>query len=340
MRIAQISTVCAPVRRNARGSVESLVWLLTRELARLGHEVTVFGVAGSEVCGELVETLPGSYARDGAPFDWQVCEWMNLCAAIQQSGRFDVLHSHAYLWGIPLQRLSRVPMIHTMHVSPYENDARLWSSEPAARVTALSHFQWSRFPQLHPSAVIYHGVDTSSFTFREKPDDYLCYLGRFIPGKGPLEAIRVAQEVGLPLVLAGPRNIYFRDRIEPLVDGEQIRYAGFVAGEERDRLLGGARALLYPVQAPEPFGLVLAEAMMCGTPVVAMRRGAAPEIVNQGITGFCTDSSDELAGLVEQSKRLDRARVRRRAEARFGAARMASEYLALYQRMTYQAVPA
>ena len=125
MRIAQISTLSAPVRRETGGSVESLIWLLTRELIRLGHQVTVFGTAGSEVDGELVATLAGPYGAHGSLDDWQLCEWVNLCRAVEQSGRFDLLHSHAYLWGIPLQSLSRAPMVHTTHIVPDANSARL-----------------------------------------------------------------------------------------------------------------------------------------------------------------------------------------------------------------------
>src|SRR6266404_3548452 len=188
MRIAQVSTLSAPVRRNASGSVEGWVWLLTRELARLGHEVTVYGAGGSEVAGELVATQPGPYGAEGSLSDWQVSEWVNLCRAVEQSARFDVVHSHAYLWGIPLEPLSRAPVVHTLHIVPDDNAVGLWSMRPEARVTALSHQQWSAFPLLQPAAVIPHGADVSQFTFRAEPEDYLCYLGRFVSGKGPCQA--------------------------------------------------------------------------------------------------------------------------------------------------------
>ncbi len=127
MRIAQVSTLSAPVRREPGGSVESLIWLLTHELVRLGHEVTVFGCAGSETDGALVATLPGPYATAGSLDDWELCEWVNLCRAVADSGSFDVLHSHAYLWGLPLEPFSRAPMIHTSHIVPDDNSARLWA---------------------------------------------------------------------------------------------------------------------------------------------------------------------------------------------------------------------
>ena len=336
MRIAQIATVSAPVRQATGGSVESLIWLLTRELSRLGHEVTVFGAAGSEVDGEVVVTTPGPYARDGALEDWHLCEWVNLCRAVEQSGRFDVLHSHAYLWGIPLQPFSRAPMVHTTHIVPDADSARLWAAAPRSRVTAISRHQWSAFPELKPAAVIPHGVDPAQFTFREQPDEYLLYLGRFISGKGPLLAIETARKLGLRLVLAGPSNAYFRERIQPLVDGKTVEYAGFVAGQGRDRLLGGARALLYPIQYPEAFGLVLVEAMLCGTPIAAMRLGAVPEIVEESVSGFTAATREDFASLVSKCFSLDRRRIQQQARERFSAEKMAREYSACYETIAGQ----
>jgi glycosyltransferase involved in cell wall biosynthesis len=331
MRIAQIATLATRVRQIASGSIEGLVWVLARELTRLGHEVTVFAAAGSEVCGELVATLPGPYATDGSPGNWQLCEWINLARAVEQSSQFDVLHSHAYLWGIPLEGLARAPLVHTTHICPDEDAARLWSMNPGACVTAISHYHWSAFPQLRPAAVIHHGVDDSQFTFREEPEDYVCYLGRFAPGKGPLAAITAAQELGLRLLLAGPASDYYRQRVKPLVDQRWVEYVGPVAGAKRDALLGGARALLYPIQEPEPFGLVLAEAMMCGTPVAAVRLGAVVEVLDEGVTGHAADSRESFPQAVARALSLNRRQVRQRAEARFSARRMAEEYLGVYQ---------
>jgi glycosyltransferase involved in cell wall biosynthesis len=339
MRIAQIATLYTPVQPCQSGSVEHLVWLLTRELTRLGHNVTVFAAAGSQTCGELVATLPGSYAPGGGFNDWQLCEWVNLCRAVEQSDRFDVLHSHAYLRGLPLQAFARAPMVHTMHVAPGQDEALLWSMVPGACVTAISHFQWSAFREREPAVVIHHGVDPTEFTFRPDPEDYVCYLGRFIPEKGPLSAVAVARSLGLRLVLAGPSNEYYHQHVEPLVDGRSVQYVGYVNGHDRDRLLGGARALLYPVQEAEPFGLVLIEAMMCGTPVAALRHGAVPEIVDEDVTGHTAVTVQELSQAVRAALVLDRGRVRARAESRFSADRMAREYAQLYERVVHGGGP-
>lgn len=333
MRIAQISTLSSPVRQDARGSVEALVWLLTRELTRLGHEVTVFGCGGSQVDGKMVETLPGPYGASGSLDNWQLCEWVNLCRAVGQAEQFDVIHTHAYLWGTLLEKFSRTPLIHTLHIVPDDNATRLWSLSPQAKVTAISKHQWSGSPELQPCAVIPHGVDVSQFKFQPRPDDYVCYLGRFVSGKGPLQAIAAARALGLRLLMAGPENPYFREKIKPLVDGKSVEYVGFVHGAERDKLLGGARALIYPVQYPETFGLVLLEAMLCGTPVAAMRLGAVPEIVEEGVTGYSAVTADEFPKAIESALRLDRYQVRRQAENRFSAEHMAREYAALYERL-------
>lgn len=333
MRIALVSTVHAPVHPECGGSIEQLVCSLSCELARLGHQVTVFGVWGSEPCGELVATLPGTYGVAGAPEDWHLCEWVNLCRAVEQSDRFDVLHSHAYLWGTVLQPFSRAPLVHTTHVMPRAEGARLWALYPAACVTAISAFQWRSVPDRSPAAVIHHGLDPAAFTFRERPDNYVCFLGRFHEGKGVLEAIAAARALGLRTLLAGPRNNYFRRHVEPLVDGRSVEYVGWVSGHARDRLLGGARALLCPLRSPEPFGLVMPEAMMCGTPVAAIGIGAVPEIVDEGITGAWTPSIDGFPQAIARALTLDRSAVRARAEARFSADRMAREYVAVYEQV-------
>jgi glycosyltransferase involved in cell wall biosynthesis len=334
MRIAQISTLGTSVRRDKSGSIEAHVWLLTRELIRLGHEVTVFASAGSETDGELVGTLPGPYGRAGSPDDWHLCEWINLCRAAEQAHRFDVLHSHAYLWGLPLQELAGKPMAHTLHVMPGPDEARLWSGTPRAHIVALSTYQWSAFPHLVPAAVISHGLDAAQFSFRAETEDYVCYLGRFNAGKGPLQAIETARAVGVRLLLAGPQSDYYRAHIEPLVDGTTVEYVGSVTGQARERLLGGARALLYPLVEPEPYGLVMAEATMCGTPVVALRAGAVPEIVQEGVTGYTSDSAADLPQWLLRSFTLDRHVIREQALARFSAGEMARCYAELYKRIT------
>lgn len=330
MRIAQIATVDTPVRREHSGSIEQHVWLLARELTAMGHDVTTFGAPVSEVAGRFVATLPGTYAENGAPEDWRVCEVINIARALEQAAEFDVMHLHGYLLGLPFDRLVRTPLVHTLHVHPYDNSTAMRALYPQACVMGISHFQWSHVPQMPPVAVIPHGVDAGQFTLRVEPGEYLAFLGRFIPDKGALTAIRTARNLGIPIRLAGPRNEYFEECIAPEVDGCLVSYIGAVTGEERDRFLGHASALLYPIEAPEPFGLVQIEAMMCGTPVVAMNLGAVPEIVDEGVTGFVADDASDFLQKIEPALRLDRVRIRATAERRFSAAAMAAAHAALY----------
>ncbi len=234
MRIAQVSTLCTPVRRDRCGSVESLVWLLSRELIRLGHEVTVFATADSEPAGELVPTLPGPYGQAGSPGDWQLCEWINLCRAVEESNRFDVLHCHGYLLGLPLQApLEIAPGTHVPRAARDGSGKRLATGE-----VSLDHgpfpFSVERVSQLRPAAIIHHGVDPDQFSFEADADDYVCYLGRFMPEKGALEAIQAARDAGVRLLLAGPLNPYYHRHIEPLVDGRAVEYVGYVTGVERE----------------------------------------------------------------------------------------------------------
>jgi glycosyltransferase involved in cell wall biosynthesis len=337
MRIAQVSTVATPVRPSGAGSVESIVHSLAAEFTRHGHEVTVFAAAGSDAPCEVVETLSGTYAQNGAPGDWHLCEWINLCAAVERSGDFDVVHSHAYLWGLPLEPVARCPMVHTLHVAPYADDAALWQANPDACVTSISEFQWGSFPSLRPAAVVPHGVDPAHHTFQPEAGDYACFLGRFIEGKGPLEAIKAARTLDLRVVLAGPRNDFYEHNIAPLVDGRAVEYAGPVSGADRDALLGGACVLLYPVQSPEPFGLVMIEAMMSGTPVAAFSIGAVTEIVDDGVSGACVTVGGHLTDAVRGALSLDRRAVRARALERFTAERMALRYTEVYERVVERA---
>ena len=335
MRIAQISTLSAPVREDSNGSVEAWLWLLTRELMRLGHEVAVFATADSVLPegARLIATQPGPYGAKGAIDDWQLCEWLNICRAVEHSSEFDVLHSHAYLWGMPLSRISKAPLVNTTHIVPDDNAAKLWAHYPDAFVTAISQHHWNAYPSLRPAAVIHHGVDVGKFNFNPTPSDYVCYLGRFVASKGPRQAIAIARKSGIRLLMAGSAGPYYRENVQPLVDGKSVEYVGFVRGAERDKLLGGARALLYPVQYPESFGLVLVEAMLCGTPVAAINLGAVSEIVEEGVTGALAESTEQMSDALARALTLDRSKVRIAAELNFSATHMARMYASFYQRI-------
>jgi glycosyltransferase involved in cell wall biosynthesis len=234
---------------------------------------------------------------------------------------------------LPLTRLVSVPLVQTIHHAPSPDEIALWSRYPDARFIAISDEQAARLAGLNVVATIHHALDIDAFRFTATPGDYLLYLGRFTEGKGVLQAIDVARRTGRRLILAAAENDYYRDHVASHVDGEQIVYAGEVGHEQKVALLGGAQALLYPVQAAEPFGLVLIEAMACGTPVAALDRGAVREVVDQDVTGGRFASVDDLVAGLPAVVALDRARVRERAAARFGVGRMVDEYVAVYSRL-------
>jgi glycosyltransferase involved in cell wall biosynthesis len=221
-------------------------------------------------------------------------------------------------------------LVHTVHHLPSPPEAVLWSRYAAAPFIAVSHEQARALAGLHVAGVVHHAVEIEAYAFRADPEDYLLFLGRFTEGKGALAAIEMARRTGHRLLIAAAENDYYRQHVAPIVDGQQVVYVGEVAHADKVALLGGARALVYPVQAAEPFGLVLAEAAACGTPVAALRRGAVCEIVDDDVTGVAFDSMDALIAGLPRVLALDRGRVRATAVRRFGVDRMVDGYLALY----------
>jgi glycosyltransferase involved in cell wall biosynthesis len=230
-------------------------------------------------------------------------------------------------------RLSPTPIVQTLHHSPSEAEIRLWSMYPDAPFVAISNEQARLLGGLNVVDTVLHGIDTDNFAFREKPDDYLLFLGRFTEGKGVLQAIEIAKRAGMRLILAAAEDDYYREKVAPHVDGRHVVYHGEADNQAKVKLYGGARALLYPIQAAEPFGLVLAEAMACGTPVAALDRGAVGELVDQGVTGIIFENLEQMANEFPRVFDLDRRRVRARAVARFGVGRMVDEYVAVYRRL-------
>jgi glycosyltransferase involved in cell wall biosynthesis len=230
-------------------------------------------------------------------------------------------------------RMSPTPIVQTLHHSPTASEVALWSAYPEAPFVAVSKAQARLLAGLNVVGIVHHAVDGSAFGFRPHPEDYLLFLGRFTEGKGVLQAIEVARRTGMRLILAAAENEYYRDVVAPHVDQRRIVYVGEVEHASKVTLLGGARALLYPVQAGEPFGLVLAEAMACGTPVAALDRGAVREIVDEGITGAVFDSLDALVAGLPAVLALDRGHVRARAVERFSPDRMVDAYVAVYSQL-------
>jgi glycosyltransferase involved in cell wall biosynthesis len=330
LRIAVLARVAMAVRPGEGESIEQLVFLLTEELVRRGHAVTLFATGDSETSAELRSLYSRGYTQDASIWDWRLAEAMHAARAFEQAEEFDLIHSHAHHFALPFTRLVPTPVVTTYHVELDKDIAGVYARCPEARLVAVSDWQRSTLAGIADVPVIPHGIDVGAFPFAPERGNYLLFLGRMIPDKAPVDAIRIAQQAGMPIVLAGPPSDYFTEAVEPLVDGHAVRYAGAVGNQERNRLLAGAAALVFPISYPEPFGLVMVEAMACGTPVVATAVGAAPEIVEPGVTGHVGAAAADLVELVAATVALDRRRVRARAVERFGYARMVDDYEALY----------
>jgi glycosyltransferase involved in cell wall biosynthesis len=339
VRIAHIAPVATTIPPPKSGSVELMTSLLTEGLVAHGHDVTLFATGDSTTKAKLHATYPHGYWHDENMWPWELYEMLNLAAAVERARDFDIIHYEAayYPMSLAFARLSPTPIVQTLHHSPSEAETRLWSRYPEAPFVAISKEQGRLLNGLNVIDVVLHGIDTDNFVFRAKPDDYLLFLGRFTDGKGVLQAIEIAKRVGLRLILAAAEDDYYREKVAPHVDGRLIVYHGEADYPAKVKLYGGARALLYPIQAREPFGLVLAEAMACGTPVAALDRGAVREIVDDGVTGLVFEDLEHMANELPRVFDLDRRRVRQRAVERFGVDRMVNEYVAVYQRLVKDA---
>jgi glycosyltransferase involved in cell wall biosynthesis len=335
LRIAHVGPIATSIPPPKSGSVQEMTSLLTEGLVAHGLDVTLFGTADSKTTARLHATFPHGYWHDQDMWPWELYEMLNLAAAIERASRFDVIHYEAayYPMSLAFTRLSPTPIVQTLHHSPTEAELRLWAHYPEARYIAISKEQARLLSGFNVVGTVLHGIDTDRFQFRDRAEDYLLFLGRFTEGKGPVQAIEVARRLGMKLILAAAEEPYYHEHVKPLVDGRQIVYFGEADFDAKVRLYGGARALLYPIQSREPFGLVLAEAMACGTPVAALDRGAVREVVDEGVTGLVFDDLDQMVDGLPRVFALDRTRVREQAVVRFGVERMVREYAAVYQRV-------
>jgi glycosyltransferase involved in cell wall biosynthesis len=335
MRIAHIAPVATTIPPPKSGSVETMTSLLTEGLVSRGHDVTLFATADSKTSARLNAIYPHGYWHDDNMWPWELYEMLNLAAAVERAAEYDIIHYEAayYPMSLAFARLSPTPIVQTLHHSPSAAEIKLWCRYPEAPFVAISREQARLLAGLNVVDTVLHGIDTDNFTFQDKAEDYLLFLGRFTEGKGVLQAIEIAKRVGIRLILAAAEGEYYREKIAPHVDGRHVVYYGEADFAAKVKLYGGARALLYPIQAREPFGLVLAEAMACGTPVAALDRGAVREMVDEGVTGMVFEDLEQMANDLPSVFDLDRRRVRERAVARFGVARMINEYIGVYTRL-------
>ncbi len=333
MRIAQVAPVASPVLPGEGESVEQLVGLLTEGLVARGHDVTLYATGNSQTSARLRSVHPRGYDEEDELWDWYRAESFNAALAFEHATEHDVIHAHDFHFALPFAGVSATPLVDTPHTEIPPEVIAAYRQRPDVHIVAVSGYQRRSLGERSNVSVIPHGIAFDAFPFGERSDGHLLFLGRMLADKGPAEAIRIAQAAGMPLILAGPAQDGYDVGAEAAVDGEQIRWVGRVDFEQRNRLLAGAVALLFPLTYPEPFGLVLLEAMACGTPVLATELGAVPEIVDHGVTGYTAPTWEGLAELVPAAAALDRATVRRMAAGRFDIARMIDAHEQLYRRI-------
>ena len=344
MRIAVVAPVWFTVPPTGYGGIELVVSLLADGLADAGHDVTLFASGGSKTTAKLVSPMaapPDPRELGNAWYD----AYHALSSYLQVDG-FDVVHDHAGIVGPICGAMlhGRPPVVHTLH-GPWTPETRLLYSVAGRHVhlVAISDAQRADNPDLAYIGTVHNGIALDSYPYRENKDDVLVYIGRSNPDKGPKEAITIARRAGLPLQMILKRSepaerAYFQYEIEPLLASD-IELFENVSQETKVDMLGRACAMVFPTRWPEPFGLVMVEAMACGTPVVTTNWGAAPELVADGVTGFCRDDGDDLVEAIAAVRTLSPAACRARVEELFSAEAMVRGYEALYERVTRDAKP-
>ncbi len=340
MRILQLAPLWETVPPPAYGGTEAVVSVLVEELVRRGHQVTLCASGDSVTSAELFSVYPRSLRTADDLMDPHPYDWMHVALSLREGASgYDIIHNHAGELAMTMSHLVDVPMLTTMHclITP---DTRFVWDHYRGWYNTISHSAHLAMPRVEGgiyAGVVHNAIDVQSFPYDENKEDYLLFLSRIAPDKGTHLAIEVARRTGLRLIIAAKVDRadrdYFHEVVEPLIDGKLVHFLGEADAALKRKLYAKARGLLLPICWEEPFGLVMPEAMACGTPVIAFRRGAAPEIVVHGETGFLVDDVDGMVEAVYQLDKIDPKHCRRYVEERFDAPRMASDYLALYERI-------
>jgi len=336
MKIAQVSPLYEAVPPRLYGGTERVVAHLCDALVDLGHDVTLFSSADARTRAELVPVRDQAIRLDPAPLKSDLAAHLSMLHEVRrQRDRFDIIHFHTDMVHMPMFEDNASRTLTTLHgrldLKDLPEVYRRWPKFP---LVSISNAQRTALPFANWAGTVYHGMPEALYRFSPKGEGYLAFLGRMSPEKGPDRAIAIAKRVGMKLKMAAKVDAadatWFEANIRPLLDHPLIEFVGEIGDHQKSEFLGGAEALLFPIDWPEPFGLVMIEAMACGTPVIGYDRGAAPEVIDDGVTGFVVDSEDDAVAAVRAAAKLDRRDIRRRFDRRFSATAMARAYLDLY----------
>ena len=335
MRIAQVAPLFESVPPKYYGGTERVVSYLTEELVRQGHDVTLFASGDSVTEAKLFAASRRSLRLDKHCVDQIAHHVLMLERVVQHASSFDVIHYHVDYLHFPYSRRHATPHVTTLHGRLDIPDLQpLYREFRDMPVVSISEAQREPLPFANWVATVHHGLPAELYDFCAEPGDYLAFIGRVAPEKRVDRAIEIAKRVGLPLKIAAKVDDvdrqYFENVVEPLLSHPLVEYLGEIGEGEKQEFLGNARALLFPINWPEPFGLVMIEAMACGTPVIALRRGSVPEVLEHGRTGFIVDDLDDAVAAARRIGEISRRHCRAVFEERFTAARMAGDYVELY----------
>jgi glycosyltransferase involved in cell wall biosynthesis len=332
LKVALLGPVAWRTPPRHYGPWEQVTSLLAEGLVARGVDVTLFATLDSITRAKLAGVCAVGYAED-ARLDGRVCEALHVSHAFSRSAEFELVHSHLDWLPLAFAQHCQAPLVTTVHGFSGRAILPAYASAPQSHFVSIS--EADRASELTYAATIHHGIDLEALPFSSVSGEKLVVFGRIHPDKGTAVAIEIARRAGRRLVICGivQDERYFREQVQPHIDGDRVCYLGSVGPSQRAEVLGAAAALLHPIAFPEPFGLSVVEAMACGTPVVAYRLGSMPEVVDVGVTGYLVDDVAGAVAALEQAVRLDRRLVRQTAERRFGVARMVDDYLKLYRRL-------
>jgi glycosyltransferase involved in cell wall biosynthesis len=343
MRIAQIAPLYETVPPKFYGGTERVVSWLTEEFVEQGHKVTLFASGDSLTKAELVPVVPRALRlEEGFMYDKIGCHALMLEKLLKIADQFDVIHFHSDYMHLPYVRLMRTPSLTTMHCRmDYFPLLDILKENDHVPVVSISDSQRRVAPWLSWQRTIYHGLPKDLYNLNEKPSDYILFLGRLCPEKRPDRAIEIARKAGIKLKIAAKVDpvdrTYFEEELKPLLKDSNVEYLGEVNDAQKQDLIGNAYALIHPIEFPEPFGLVMIEAMACGTPIVAFRTGSIPEVIDEGQTGFVVEGIDAAVAALAKVEALSRRKCREVFDKRFTSTRMVHDYLNVYESLVRSA---